>query len=176
MAPFHSFFLLSLLPLKRTVSRKCNWRNWPVVLARRKGWWTMSAGTRENDTDEEAGRGKRNAEREAALAFVRMAGKRTGPDRARRTAQTVHQKACWRRPGRGDDRAPGPPSTRNPGRQGREHAQRHHRQDRGHRFGRSGRDRGAARPDGSFEPVVVRKRQRRLARWTRWCCPCMPGA
>ncbi len=30
--------------------------------------------------------------------------------------------------------------------------------------------------DGSFEPVVVRKRQRRLPGWTRWCCPCMPGA
>lgn len=37
-----------------------------------------------HDTDEEAGRGKRNAEREAALTFVRMAKEKgldlTGPD------------------------------------------------------------------------------------------------
>jgi putative transposase len=26
--------------------------------------------------------------------------------------------------------------------------------------------------EGSFEPHIVRKRQRRLTAWTRWCCRC----
>lgn len=101
-----------------------------------------------HDTDEEAGRGK-TQRRAGGGAHIRAhgQGKRTGPDRARRTAQTVHQKRAGDGPGRGDDRAPGPRQAQEiQGRQGREHAQRHHRQDRGHRFGRSGRDRGAARP------------------------------
>jgi putative transposase len=30
--------------------------------------------------------------------------------------------------------------------------------------------------DGSFEPQIVRKRQRRLTASTKWSCPCMPRA
>lgn len=122
--------------------------NWPVVWPVGKaggrcllGQWGNMTPTKKPDAE------KRNAEREAALTFVRWPRKRTGPDRARRTAQTVHQKRAGDGPGRGDDRAPGPRQAQEiQGRQGREHAQRHHRQDRGHRFGRPGQDRGAARP------------------------------
>jgi len=30
--------------------------------------------------------------------------------------------------------------------------------------------------DGSFDPQIVRKRQRRLAGWRTWCCRCRPRA
>ena len=43
-------------------------------MAGRKGWWTMSAGTMGNMTPtKKPDAEKRNAEREAALTFVRMA-------------------------------------------------------------------------------------------------------
>jgi hypothetical protein len=29
---------------------------------------------------------------------------------------------------------------------------------------------------GSFEPQIVRKRQRRLSGWRTWCCRCRPRA
>jgi putative transposase len=30
--------------------------------------------------------------------------------------------------------------------------------------------------DGSFDPQIVKKRQRRLSGWMKWCCCCMPRA
>lgn len=106
---------------------------------------------------------KRNAEREAALTFVRMAKeKRTGPDRARRTAQTVHQKRAGDGPGRGDDRAPGRAKHKK-SKDGRAANTRNGTTAKTVVTDSVGpvrievpRDR-----DGSFEPVVVRKRQRR---------------
>jgi len=45
---------------------------------------------------------------------------------------------------------------------GAEHPQRHQGQDGAHGGLRSGRDRGAPRDRGTFEPQLVKKRQRRL--------------
>lgn len=109
----------------------------------------MSAGTMgKHDTDEEAGRGK-TQRRAGGSAHIRAHGQGkgldlTGPDGllrqfTRSVPETALDEEMTEHLGRGQ-------AQEIQGRQGREHAQRHHRQDRGHRFGRPGQDRGAARP------------------------------
>lgn len=131
-----------------------------------------------HDTDEEAGRGK-TQRRAGGGAHIRAhgQGKRTGPDRAdgllkqftKSVLETALDEEMTEHLGRAkhkkskDGRAA---NTRN-GTTAKTVVT--------DSVGPVGievpRDR-----DGSFEPVVVRKRQRRLPGWARWCCPCMPGA
>ena len=121
---------------------------------------------------------KRNAEREAALTFVRMAKEKgldlTGPDGllkqfTKSVLETALDEEMTEHLGRAkhkkskDGRAA---NTRNG-----TTAKTVVTDSVGPVRIEVPRDR-----DGSFEPVVVRKRQRRLPGGTRWCCPCMPGA